>query len=106
MANETKQITEFINAESKKTRQELANIQKNLESDETTEEAMKRGLKEIEDKKKEIKDFSNMRKKDFSKMTTEELIELKKRMKDLGVGKALGGKVYSKNQPRKVSYVD
>ena len=105
MADIEKRRIELINAASKKTKKELENIANKKDSDNEAN-VFEDFSKEMKDKKKEKEKFSKMNKKDFSKMSLKELIELKNRMNDLGVGKASGGKIYSKNQPRKVSYVD
>ena len=107
MQNKKQKIVRYINAESEKSKQELEDIKKDLQTEDTAEEGMEKSLKKLEDQKKEVDAFSKMQKKDFSKMTLEEMIELQKRMRDLGVGKkASGGKVYSKTIIRKVPVTD
>ena len=80
-----KRNIQYINAESKKTKKELDDIAKNIKSEQSTEDSFKDSMKKLEGQKKEISEFSKMKKKDFANMTIDELIELKKRMQDLGV---------------------
>ena len=80
-------ITSNINARSKKSKAELDAIGKKkpiLDPNKAAEQAFKDMDDDIANKKKEIKDFSNMKKNDFSKMTTEQLLELHRRQRDLG----------------------
>ena len=76
-------LTSTVNADSKKTKAELDAIGKKLTSNkkETDDSAASNAFNsmnsEFAGKKKEIKDFS--------KMTLEEKLELRRRMKDLGV---------------------
>jgi hypothetical protein len=60
----------------------------------THSEIMKDMEDEFASKKKEKEDFKKKTSKDFSKMTEEELLELHRRMTDLGVNKT--GKTYKK----------
>ena len=80
-----KRTIQYTNAESKKTKKELDDIAKNIKSEQSTEDSFKDSMKKLEGQKKEISEFSKMKKKDFANMTIDELIELKKRMQDLGV---------------------
>ena len=85
-------VTSTTNASSKKTQAELDAIKnkKNM----THSEIMKDMEDEFASKKKEKEDFKKKTSKDFSKMTEEELLELHRRMTDLGVNKT--GKTYKK----------
>ena len=84
---------EYLNASSDKTRKELDDIAKKIELNQ--DNPFQSFDKEIEAKKKEISDFSKMGTKDFSKMSMEELLETRNRMRDLGIGKKEGGVVYA-----------
>ena len=83
-------LTSTVNADSKKTKAELDAIGKKLTSNkkETDDSAASNAFNsmnsEFAGKKKEIKDFKKMNKTDFSKMTTEQLLELQRRQRDLG----------------------
>ena len=85
---------EYLNASSDKTRKELDDIAKKIELNQ--DNPFQSFDKEIEAKKKEISDFSKMGTKDFSKMSMEELLETRNRMRDLGIGKKEGGVVYAR----------
>ena len=85
---------EYLNASSDKTRKELDDIAKKIELNQ--DNPFTSFDKEIEAKKKEISDFSKMGTKDFSKMSMEELLETRNRMRDLGIGKKEGGVVYAR----------
>ena len=75
--------TSYTNAASKKTRAELDAIKnkKNV----TLSEAMKNMEDEFAAKKKEKEDFSKLTATDRSKMSLEQLLELQRRMRDLGI---------------------
>jgi hypothetical protein len=81
-------ITSSVNARSKKTQAELDAIKnkKNM----THEESMKDMENEFAGKKQEKKNFLNLTPEDRKNMSLEELLELHRRMKDLGLkGKEL-----------------
>jgi predicted P-loop ATPase/GTPase len=103
-------ITSSTNARSKKTQAELDAIKnkKNM----THTEIMKDMENEFAGKKKEKKNFLNLTTEDKKNMSLEELLELHRRMKDLGLkGKELnkGGSVIKNrmgsNDYRKGGYV-
>jgi len=94
-------ITSNVNARSKKTQAELAAIGKKkpiLNDSKAADQAFKDMDSDIANKKKEKKDFLKLTVEDKKNMSLEQLIELHRRMRDLGVkGKELktGGKVTS-----------
>jgi hypothetical protein len=80
-------ITSNINASSKKTQAELAAIGNKkpiLDDNKAADQAFKDMDADIANKKKEKEKFNKMNKTDFSKMTTEQLLELHRRQRDLG----------------------
>jgi len=108
-------ITSSTNARSKKTKAELAAIGKKkiiLDDNKAAAQAFEDMDSDFKNKKKEIKDFSNLTAEDRSKMSLEELLELQRRMRDLGLkGKELnkGGSLTKNrmgaNDYRKGGYV-
>ena len=81
-------ITSSVNARSKKTQAELDAIKNKFNR--TPEEAMKDMENEFAGKKQEKKNFLNLTPEDRKNMSLEELLELHRRMKDLGLkGKEL-----------------
>ena len=108
-------VTSSTNARSKKTQAELAAIAKKkaiLDPNKAAEQAFKDFDADIANKKKEKKDFLNLTAEDKKNMSLEELLELYRRMKDLGLkGKELnrGGSITKNrigaNDYRKGGYV-
>ena len=81
-------ITSNINARSKKSKAELdaiGNKKPILDDNKAGKQALENMDSDIANRKKEKKDFLNLTATDRSKMSLEQLLELQRRMRDLGI---------------------